>query len=831
MFIFLTVGISIDTLSIANYEVEGLYIKVDKKLILKANKVIIPKRKASPNVAKIDEVLERIKYGLTFFEHIDLKNIHFDNNILGIYYHNNIMQVESKDYLIRGSVHRKGNSIQGSIPMLYLKKKKITMYGKFAYDLAEEVLHVKGTYALKQLSGNFVLKKDHDEVDFSLNSKTFSDLDTLVEGFEIPTSIRRWAVEKVQAKSYKIDYFTAKGKIVDKAFTLDKQSLEAKVTFSDVEIDFNQKLAPILAHNLILNYKHSSGLLFTLDKPSYLGKDLEGSSVSIKHFAQRHTTLYLHLKFNTRFDEEIKNLLKAYTINLPIVQKSGKVKASVDIAIGLKQKFLSVESDVDFEKGFVWIKGIKLPIVSGNIHYQDSKILLHRLQLKNDTYFGNLSGTLDIKKKRLSASFDAHYIRLGEKKERLLDIKNHKIPFVLDYGKVLTVDVPVWGISFEVKKKISTLKLDNLKKISPYISKEIPIKEGGKATLITEDFKTYRFLANLNRSTCFLYENTNACASKLSVKGKITPSNVDFYAFGKRLYFNKAKSLIKINNLNIDLKKLLEREEETGKKTKKKTKKSSKLLILGTKSNFRYDEYNLLSDSYDVEIDEKGDISAISSYDGDIIKFKKHKENISLQALRIKDKALHALINFDGLQKGRYSLKKTGNPKIFTKGEIIVEGGVMKGFQAYNNTLAFIRSLPAFSTLESPAYSNEGFRIKTGLVNYRMIKKDFIVFDSIHIEGESVTIEGKGKIDLKFKTIDMKLTIHVARELGKAVSRIPLLGYILAGEEQGVTIRLSITGLLDKPQVNTSAGKDLLTYPINLIKRTIDAPRKLLSGE
>ncbi len=49
-------------------------------------------------------------------------------------------------------------------------------------------------------------------------------------------------------------------------------------------------------------------------------------------------------------------------------------------------------------------------------------------------------------------------------------------------------------------------------------------------------------------------------------------------------------------------------------------------------------------------------------------------------------------------------------------GEVIVEGGVMKDFKAYNNTLAFINTLPALAALQKPGYSTEGFTIEEGMV-------------------------------------------------------------------------------------------------------------------
>ena len=46
-----------------------------------------------------------------------------------------------------------------------------------------------------------------------------------------------------------------------------------------------------------------------------------------------------------------------------------------------------------------------------------------------------------------------------------------------------------------------------------------------------------------------------------------------------------------------------------------------------------------------------------------------------------------------------------------------------------------------------------------------------------------------------------------------------------------MTVGLQITGNLDKPNVSISAAKDILSYPLEIIKRTIEAPQHLLSPE
>ncbi|MDQ7084986.1 MAG: AsmA-like C-terminal domain-containing protein [Sulfurovum sp.] len=398
----------------------------------------------------------------------------------------------------------------------------------------------------------------------------------------------------------------------------------------------------------------------------------------------------------------------------------------------------------------------------------------------------------------------------------------------MNYAKPLNLVLPTLNINLKYKAKTATLHLADISTIKPYLVNDAPIEEGGSATIFTQDFKTYRFEASIKRSGCFLYINNNACAKEVRLHGKVTPNNIDLYAFDKHLYYNKAKSRITLDNIHIDLKKFFEAKTPTQKTTKKTdTTREHSLIILGKNSHIRYDDYSLMMDSYDIEVKKNGDIQAIASSDGDIIKFMKQGETIQLQALRIKDKVLHPLINFDGLQKGRYSLSKSGNPSLLTKGEIIIEGGVMRDFTAYNNTLAFINTLPALATLHTPGYSDEGFIITSGLIQYRMIQRDKIIFDSIYIEGQSATIVGKGFLDLEAKTITMELQIKVARELGKALGSIPLIGYILTGEEQSITVGLTLKGSLTKPKVTISAGKDLLHYPLNVLKRTIEIPKQL----
>ncbi|GIT98181.1 hypothetical protein TSL1_10020 [Sulfurovum sp. TSL1] len=826
------VGIKLDTIKVAGYNVEGLYIKLDKKLIVKADHVILPQSKAKPSFSSVHETFERIKYLLTFFESIVVKNITFNNNTMSIRFKDDFLGLSSKEYEIIGSAKREGKMLKATIPLLFLKKHNVTMSGKLTYDLHEKILSTEGFFKLYDALGRFHAIKDGNKIDFGLESDSFRDLKSIVDMFDLRESVRSWIVDKVKADHYTLRSLTGKGSLENGTFKMDFDALNGEVLFSDTHIHFKENLPPVLAPSLLLTY-HNGGLYFDLKEPTYEGISLDGSKVSILNLLNADTNLKLKIKADHRFDVTMQNLLKAYDIVLPLDQQSGKVNVLFMADLALKNSYQDYFVNVDFDRGDVLLEKVKLPIVRGNVQYHKGLITFKNIYLEDTFYEGKLDGTLDMQKKKADFIFDAKRITLGDEKETFFNLENKTLPFTLNYEKNIHIKIPKLSMKLTNESNETSIQLSDLNKIKPYLPDPGPIENGGKVNIKTKDFNTYTFDGMLKRESCFLYEKDDQCKTRVPFEGTVTSNALDFYAFDKRFYYSKANSRIKLTNLNFDLEKFLtlEAEKEKSEKTTKKddTKEAKSLIILGENSQLRYGEYSLVTDSYDVEVKPNGDIQAIGSSAGDIIKFSKEKDIFSIRALRIQDNALHPLINFKGLQHGRYTLKLSGDPKKTMQGEIIVEGGVMKDFKVYNNTLAFINTIPALASLQNPGYSDKGFTIEKGVVEYRMIKQDKILFDSIYIKGTSATIAGTGEIDLEKKTIDINLAIQSARELGKLVGSLPLVGYILMGKDKSMTFGLQITGTLDDPKVKTSAGGDILSLPLKILKRALESPEHIIN--
>jgi hypothetical protein len=863
LFIWLKVGIKADSLVFGKYKVEQLYIKLDKKLTLKAESITIPKSKAKPSFENIDKTFDTIKTLLRFFDYVELNKINFENNHFNIIFANEVLYITSDDYEIAGNIHKVNKKFIAEVSMLYVKKHNITLLGKLTYNSDTEILETQGDFKAYNIEGTFNAKKEEDAIDFKINSSTFTDLRTLINTFKLEENVKAWIVDKITAQSYKLTSLKAKVMIVNDSYEVDYDSLKANLILNNFKIHYQEGLEALLAKNAQLVFKDKT-LFFDFEKPTYLGRNLEGSKGSITGLLDKNTSLELDLNITTPIDKEVQKVLKTYALKIPVIHtgKDTKLKIKMhipldgtntkeevvvhvnvnvgkglltykNIVLPLKTAKVQYDStkkhgiifDSQLKKGNIKIGKTKFPIRSGKIDYENKIATLKNIHVKENWYEGKVSGKINTKRQKADLTLNAQKISIGGKNKILL-LKNKRLPFSVDYRKKLEVKVPSLALEIKGKKKGLLVKLAKLEKLNPYL-RDIPLKiDGGKLNITSYENGTYAFNGEIRRKSCFLYEKNNRCYTKMPVHGKLSKNNLDLYAFSKRVHFNLAKSRIKVNNINIDLEKFLKakKKHKRGKKGK-----SKKLVILGKKSNIRYKKHTLVTDSYDIELKTNGHIEAFGSSGGDIVKLSIKGKKFSLKALRVKDKMLHPLINFKGLKNGRYTIKQSGNPDKVMQGQIIVEGGILSGFKAYNNTLAFINAIPAIATFSNPGFSEKGFNIKEGVVDYKKVG-DKIIFDSIYIKGSSATIAGKGEIDLLKETIKMDLAIQTAREFGKVVGSLPLLGYILMGKDKSMTIGLKISGSLNKPIVKTSAAEDILTLPLELLKRTLESPGHILNN-
>jgi hypothetical protein len=826
-FFWLIHGITIEKLTFGQYEIDGLYIKLDKKLILNAQTVIIPQSKSKPSLENVDKTFDRIKNILTYFESIYLEKVNFQNNHFTIFYADDVLYITSDDYEVAGNIERRGKKLIADVSVLHIKAYDTMISGKLSYDLASHILETGGKFKVYGIEGHFRVVKKGDEVVYALNSEPFTDLKPLIKRIHMPSVIEAWVIEKVKAKSYKVDYIKGKFSLNEKDISAKLAGLKAKACFRDVDIRYKEGVEPVHAKEMFLTYQKGN-LYFDLVDPRHKDRSAEGTTVVIKHIVGGQApVLILDLHVQSQMDEEVQKILKAYHLDIPVSHtgKKNQVVVNLKIPLGYTKKKMKVRVDVSLDEGLLKLPGLDLHVKSGRISYQDGNIVLKEIMVSEPWLQTGVDGTIDVRKKQGDFLLHQASLSLGEKKAPFFLLKEKKLPMKLSYASPVTAELPTLKTNIVQGTEGLEIHLADLKRVLPYLGKNIVGITGGNLDIYTKDMNLFRFKGDVNIEACFFYSKSDICHTFIPLEGTVNldTKEMDVYAFGKRLHYNSKKEQVVLKDLNIDLKLFIQEQKRVQKSTQKGPLLQKKMVIIGKHSELRYDKYRLITDSYDIEVYPNGDIKAIGSSDGDVIKFTKKGSIFSMQALRIKDKMLHPLINFTGLKQGRYSLKKEGDPSKQMKGRILIEGGVLSDFKAYSNTLAFINTLPALATLHSPGFSNKGFKIEEGVIEYTMTPEK-IIFDSVYLKGNSATVVGTGEVDLKTKKLNINLAIRSVREFGKMVGKIPLLGYILMGDDNSMTVGLKVTGTLDDPKVNTSVAKDILTLPLQILQRTITAP-------
>jgi hypothetical protein len=175
------------------------------------------------------------------------------------------------------------------------------------------------------------------------------------------------------------------------------------------------------------------------------------------------------------------------------------------------------------------------------------------------------------------------------------------------------------------------------------------------------------------------------------------------------------------------------------------------------------------------------------------------------------------IVQFD---KGTLEFGAQGSPEDLIAA-LRVRNTVIIDYKDLNNVLAFIDTVPALLTFKAPHYDTQGLPVKE-IYTKIGYQNNVVDLESLHIDSDELMVNGSGTVDLGQQTTDM--TFNVITGAKTSIQRIPLLGYILAGGENKPSITVTVKGDVHHPDVKQTAFKEVVTYPFELIKRTILLP-------
>jgi len=185
-----------------------------------------------------------------------------------------------------------------------------------------------------------------------------------------------------------------------------------------------------------------------------------------------------------------------------------------------------------------------------------------------------------------------------------------------------------------------------------------------------------------------------------------------------------------------------------------------------------------------------------------------------------------------GILKGDFYLE--GSPKNNTfwhgaKGGIhlTVKQGVLRKFSDLAKVFSLLNVSQIFAG-KLPDMDNEGmpFSLLEGNAEVRQGK---IITKDLAITSESMNLSMVGSQDLINDQIDFTLGVMPLRTVDKVITKIPIAGWILAGENKALlTAYFKIEGPSEEPQVSAIPIDSVSKTVFGIFKRTLGLPGKLV---
>lgn len=805
--ISLVYGIKIDNISYNNIYLNELYLKYDKKLILTLNKLQIETTNDNfkNKFDSLDIVITRKILG--YFTEIKIETLSYDNKNIFFEYKNNTLNLIYKDF-------NKSTKNENKIK-LTAKIKDNKLYYKVFSNKIDDIQFLKKFYKLDTKAETLLYKQlsfDHIKLDSFFG---YIDLKN-INDFNFNSIYSSFSIEKAKVKLPNNNTFFLDNIIV----SLKDKKLNIKVkkdnnldhlTF-DGNIDVNIKNLDNLDLNVLGNLIYKN---VKIDTKINVVKDILDYSISSNHikdirvfdkFISYSDELRIWIVDRLKIDNiKINNakgkiFLKDFfvdfttlrvdaTINNPILdfnpRKAFPVKAKEvtllfngkDILLKFIEPFTN-DIKLDVQEAIIYDifkdTGISLKINSSTPLNStiDRLIKSYNIELPANLNINQTKGKSKINV-NINIPFDEKpikiFVNIQNKNSTFLINEKHinfkTIEFIYKNNKVYIKDLNTIYNGFEIDT--SNIVFDLKTKIAQF-------------DLDLTKYEIYNKKDKLNTIKLFIDLNKN---SNITIEDKIGLIKTNI------LINNEIKTNIKLNNIDI--------------KYNNRKQKCQNIIFDLPNINFDlsngsilYNDKLIIYDNLDLKIkNEKIDITL--NKNNSIIDILVDNKNLELNAKNLDINFLNNIFGLDIFKQGIINIKVKGSQCLF-KGDMKVKDLILKEYKIENANASI--SL------------NRDTKILT--------------LSSIDAKSDEYYINGDTLINLDENKINSKLHINFMKNYSNIMSYIPLVGYILLGDDDKITYDLNIDGDLKNPKISTKILEETSLVPLNIIKRIITLPLK-----
>lgn len=824
-------GVSIDNFRFNSYYVEKLYIKLDEKLIVQAQKIEIPKQITKETTPSVDikQTVHYIFEVLKYFDKIEVGTLVIGEEIFSISYNKEVLYFDNNSINLSAKASLDGNLVQLELYSLFFKQYDALSVGTLNIDLKKEELNFIGDFSYQDFIGEMKFSANKEYVDFFFNTSKFENIKFVKNFVLLHPIIEKWMYDSVFGE-YKLEFL--KGRIDLASSKLLVDSLEGRANVQNAKIRFHDDLDFVNTDAVNVFYKDQK-LSFELINPIYKNISIDGSFVEISDMLGAVPYIVINIKTNHILEQNILNILKAYKIDIPIVQKSGNTEASVMIKVYLKTGQVEANGEFEVKDSLVSVEKLDFFAKKGFVVLKNKIVEIKNLEASMDDFL-DISGdmSIDTSKKMINGDGIIEKFIIKNENDEFLHIKNHNSKFSYDMKeKTLNLD----DLSFALKQKDDFLDitLNDLLILKPYLNGiDLSNLYHGVLMLKMYNPKDIEFNTNITLNESILSKN-NQSVTNFIFDGTYKNDILAMKNYNDSIVFKMEKNRVDLDLDGYDV--LYKKDESDG----DNSKSALNINVKSKNGNIFYNTTQILSDNF-VLNKTSDSIQFESKYLDSSLKIVQDEIQTTLQGDNLNDEFVNTFLGKKIIEGGivNINLHTSHSDKSIFQGEITLSDTNLKNIAFLNNLLTFIETSPAIINplLAIPsAYraiqdgiGYDGYMVKNGILNVTYdTDADVLNIYEGYLKGSRSDLAGNIQIDRKNKVVDGNVSVIILKDYTSVVKYIPVVGYILLGDDKSVAISTKISGDLDDPKVETFATSDAIKGTGNILKRIITAPFKI----
>ena len=883
-FALLQTGLDFEKIDVSGVKIEQLYLKIDKKLIIEAKRVSFDNQAKKSDPGRLVEQIRQGFLGLFFLERLHLESVQVGKHDFGILYEKGLftlkhaqgeatlqlgwmepgvafelktlafaeqnLTAEGRGFfnplsgwfyadlgyysdVLSGTMSAWGDAQSASLRFgkNRFRAGKIagTFQGDAQVDLKKMQWDFKGNVEALEIKGELHLAGNNKNLRASLLNATAKTLGPLAEFLPVNDLYRPWIYGNITAAHYEAKEFSLDIDLEAKRPLFNTIYLDAQAL--DGEIRFNPNLPAARAERMAVAIANDGLHIFT-QEGSYEGQSAE-AYLHINDLSSRQKRgLSLEIETPAHFDPTIQALLQAYGVQVDIRQTTGQNQTRFLLAIDLSEKRTPLQTHAAGQAiaGGLNFFGLDLLFNEVDLDVNGSQITLKKADLV-------FPGTGTLLADGLIKAGEKHFM-LTARAGHLQAMGGLAADFYVTptevYGEWnasgMHITVPKFKTAIAATRGTTVLNARDLTLLKPHIPLMDLLELTGGDLTLTHNKTGMHADFNLSVGAPILYAQGQPLA-QADGYFQSDPDGFVFSVLDGRLVAQKHGDQIvgQINGLEVDayaIERYLERRRTRFKAAPKPLEET--LFLFGNQTVLRYQNKVLKTDWFSAHM-YNDRLEGQLHYKKGSLSVSRNKSDVTLRGERLGTGWAQDLTGMK-MTGGSWDLSayaNLNNQDLY--GVIRIRDAAFGQAHFLTNVIALINTLPSLVQFRSPGFSAEGFRVERGLVEF-YYANDTLFLNAVRLMGTHTDIIAQGSINLKTNEVDIYASVQSIKSASSLVSKIPLVGYLLLGDEKTISNVMHITGTLQKPKIKSEVAKEVVFYPLSVIQRTLTLPLKLFES-